>query len=90
MDIKIEYDGAYPNLCSGDLKITIDGEVWEFPDYCLSSGGGIERSEDWDMWATEGPWSITEWPLHFPENLKRIVLSELNQTIDHGCCGGCI
>jgi hypothetical protein len=37
--ISIEYTGKYPCLCMGKLKVTIDGIVYNFPDYCLTSGG---------------------------------------------------
>ena len=36
--IKIDYDGEYPNLCSGHLTVYIDDVKYNFPDYCLSSG----------------------------------------------------
>lgn len=55
MDIKVEYDGAWPNLCRGNLKITIDGVLWDFGCYSLSSGGEILRDDDWNMWPEEGP-----------------------------------
>lgn len=92
MNIKVEYDGKYPNLYSGHLKVWIDGICWDFGNYSLVSGGHIERDEDWDMWATEGPWSIGDWPEGFPEDkyLRMNVLSEINAQIPHGCCGGCI
>jgi len=56
LNIKIDYDGAYPNLCSGKLTVTVEGseikranKVWSFPSHCMSPGGGIHRSADWDM-----------------------------------------
>jgi len=90
MNIKIEYDGKYPNLCSGDLSIIIDGKKWKFPDYCLYSGGYVSFNKDWDEEVGEGPWSILDWPNGFPDNLKKAVLDIINKQIPHGCCGGCV
>jgi hypothetical protein len=90
MDIKIEYSGVYPCLCMGRLKVTIDDKVWDFGQYCLSSGGTIKRDENWYMWAESGPWEVSEWPDNFPEDLKEPVLQAINEEIPWGCCGGCI
>lgn len=85
MNIKIEYDGEYPCLCSGTLIVYIK---YVFPEYCLNSGGSIGFS--WDYNVTKGPWTITKWPKDFPENLKDKVLEKVNNEIPWGCCGGCI
>jgi len=86
----IEYDGGFPNLCSGTLVVTIDGKRWEFPSYCMSSGGGVWFDGDWMEHIESGPWSISEWPKDFPENLKEAVEKEVNYKIPWGCCGGCV
>ena len=90
MDIEIKYDGSYPNLCSGNLVVVIDGEEWKFPPYCLSSGGDVSFGDDRDESVDEGPWSISDWPKDFPDALKIPVLDAINQSIEHGCCGGCV
>jgi len=90
MEIKIEYDGAYPNLCAGTLVVHIDGEPWKFPDYCMSPGGSVSFSADWDETVTQGPWSISEWPLLFPEELKAAVVDKINEVVEWGNCGGCV
>ena len=92
MDIRIEYDGEWPNLCRGHLIVYIDDVKWDFGCYSLKSGGEIQRDEEWNMWATEGPWDIWDWPEGFPDDdlLKEVVLMEINSEIPHGCCGGCI
>ena len=92
MDIKVEYDGQWPNLCRGNLKITIDGVLWDFGCYALRSGGEVLRDEEWNMWAEEGPWSIEDWPEGFPEDeyIRWNVIEAVNSEIPHGCCGGCI
>lgn len=79
--IKIEYDGKYPNLCSGNLIVIIDDKKWQFPRRCLRSGGEINWSE--------GDWEVLCWPEEFPENLKAVVVTEINKQIPPGCCRGC-
>lgn len=90
MDIRIEYDGKWPCLCMGHLIVWIDDVKWDFGKYSLSSGGAVLRDDDWNMWAEEGPWNIWDWPEGFPEELKELVIEEVNIAIPHGCCGGCI
>jgi len=58
MNIKIKYDGKYPNLCSGDLIVILDNNEWEFPSYCLSSGGSVWFNNDWSALVEEGKWSV--------------------------------
>ena len=91
--ISIQYNGKYPNLCSGKLIVTINGEPWEFPDHCMVSGGSVWFSNDYsEEHVNSGPWSIDEdeWPEGFPEKWKSRVLEEINDTLEWGCCGGCI
>lgn len=90
MHILIWYKGKYPNLCSGELIININGIPWVFPDYCLVSGGSVSFDEDWQEEVTRGDWSIGEWPENFPEEWKSVVLEKINNEIPHGCCGGCV
>lgn len=91
-NIKIEYDGDYPCLCMGHLKVWIDDKLWDFGTYALASGGHIEMDDDWDMWAESGEWSICgdSWPEGFPEDMKEAVINKINEEISWGCCGGCI
>lgn len=76
----------------GHLIVTIDDVVYDFGTNVLSSGGGICRDEEWNMWAEYGEWDIYEdsWPEGFPEIYKESVLEKINEEIPHGCCGGCI
>ena len=90
MDIKVQYDGGFPNLCSGKLVLIIDGNEWVFPDYCLSSGGGVSFNDDWEENVTLGEWSISDWPKDFPEDLKGAAEDAVNSNVDYGCCGGCV
>ena len=89
-NISIEYDGAYPNLCRGSLVVTVDSVRWQFPQYCMSSGGSVGFTEDWRGYTTEGKWSITEWPALFPKQMKQAVVDKVNEIIERGCCGGCL
>jgi hypothetical protein len=81
------YDGTYPNLCSGKLYLMLDDKRIDFPDFCLRSGGGITNDYS-DV--IEGGWTITDWPLNFPEELKDLAGILVNENIPRGCCGGCI
>ena len=89
MKIEIEYDGKYPNLCSGRLIVIIDNVKWEFPEYCLSSGGSAVVCGEIEE-VVDGEWDVERWPSNFPEDLKEITLEKINSTIPWGCCGGCI
>ena len=92
MNIKIEYDGDYPCLCAGHLKVWIDDKLWDFGKYVLLSRGSVTHDEDWNFEVEEGEWSIPDykWPKDFPEHLKEKVIEKINEEIPHGCCGGCI
>lgn len=90
MNIEIRYDGRFPNLCRGNLVVVIDGKVWEFPPYCLCSGGSVWFDKDWTDHVEDGPWSIDEWPEGFPEEDKEAVVERINEEIPWGCCGGCV
>ena len=89
-EIVIEYDGSYPNLCSGELVATIDGKRWEFPIYCMSPGGSIIFDDDGNENITQGPWSISSWPEGFPEGMKNELTDAVNSNVTWGNCGGCI
>lgn len=88
--IEIMYDGGFPNLCSGNLLVTVNGVRWNFPRYCLSSGGNVWFTKHWEERISSGPWDVNEWPDDFPENLKWEVLECINEEIPWGCCGGCV
>lgn len=87
----ISYDGKYPNLCSGALKLEIDGEIVEFKPYgdCFwCSGGGVS----WDYNSTYRG----EWVIHYeglPDKYKQYadeIDKVFNENVEFGCCGGCI
>ena len=89
--MKIEYNGAWPNLCSGQLTVVLeDGNRWEFPAYCMSSGGGVWFDDDWTDHVDSGEWSINSWPEGFPKDRMSDVIEAVNSEVPHGCCGGCV
>ncbi len=87
----ISYDGKWPNLCSGNLVFSVNGQKREVK-YALCSGGGI--TQDWDTYS--GAWSII--PIDadelvfndFTESDFKVLTDLVNENIEHGCCGGCI
>lgn len=79
----ISYDGKYPNLCSGELVLKIDGDIVRWK-YCMRSGGGL--TEDYDTY--EGEWSV-DVPNEY-KHLKSEIESLVNCNVEYGCCGGCI
>lgn len=93
-EIKIKYDGEYPNLCSGHLEVWLDDEYYDFGKYVLSSGGSCYwDSEDCEESVTDGEWSFREYlelPENFPEEYLLHVLKKINEEIPWGCCGGCL
>ncbi len=89
MDIKIEYDGKYPNLCSGELIVIIDGKKWFFGS-ALVSGGSVTFDDEWSEIVKDGEWSIANWPDGFPNEYKQAVIDKINYELPHGCCGGCV
>lgn len=107
MKIKfISYDGAYPNLCSGTLVISVNNKKYRFgieknllPIFWVSTGG-IAHSDDYsDMWAIGGDWALDmdEDDLKvYPEEIRNIeifkkMIELMNENIkETPCCGGCI
>ena len=87
----VSYTGAYPNLCSGELTLRIDGKLVRFgidknPIFWYS-GGGITRN--WE--AYKGAWLIDLDML--PEEYHKYaeeIIYVINTNIPYGCCGGCI
>lgn len=87
----ISYDGKYPNLCSGTLKLEIDGEIVIFDTYSdrFWSTGGYTNWCDGTIDTDE--WAILQDKL--PEKYKKYV-DEIdkvfNENVEFGCCGGCL
>lgn len=81
----ISYSGAYPNLCSGELVLKINGETVYFEN-ALSSGRAVWFDGDWLEHVESGAWSISvpEKYLEFKDKIEECV----NANIPWGCCGG--
>jgi hypothetical protein len=90
MEIEIEFNGGFPNLCAGFLAVTINEKRWVFESHALRSGGNVWFDRDWMEHVESGPWTVSEWPDDFPEDLKEEVEKEINASIPWGCCGGCV
>lgn len=89
--IRINYNGRYPNLCSGRLEVWIGEDYFDFGEYVLQSGGGVFLDDEGYYFSECGDWYINDedYPPGFPENRKQDLLDEINSEIPHGCCGGC-
>ncbi len=88
--ITIEYNGKWPNLCSGQLFVIVEGKRWDFGRCCLISGGRVYKDDEGDWHTHHDSWSIDEWPEDFPSHLEHDITEAVNEQITHGCCGGCI
>ncbi len=90
--MKLEYDDAYPNLCSGRLIIYIDDTRYDFGYDCLSPDGDVDFGEDGSEIVTEGPWNIKSdsIPSNFPKDRLSELMNLINDEIERGCCGGCV
>lgn len=90
--IKVEFDGVFPNMCSGKLIVTVDGVRHVFGPHALCSGGSAWIDIDANEVVSKGKWSINpnSWPERFDPSVRKAILKAINDTVPHGCCGGCI
>lgn len=90
--IRIKYDGRFPNLCRGHLKVWDDDKYYDFGKYCLCSGGNVWFDDNWSEHVEEGPWNLMDEyiPKDFPKEKTSELLNIINSEIPHGCCGGCV
>lgn len=77
--VEVTYTGRYPNYCRGQLRIGIEGKVFDFPHGSLSLDTSVYLN----------PWTVTKWPSDFPDNQKEHTVKAINDTLRHECCGGC-
>jgi len=86
----VSYDGRYPNLCSGELILNVNGKYYTWKSCCgfLHSGGGIQGDYEGTY---SGEWGIDYGQI--PDEIKEFA-DEIdvcvNDNIPWGCCGGCI
>lgn len=55
MNIKVEYTGRYPNLCSGKWKISVDGETLSIPEALINSSMGTFKT--YNTWHFDEDWN---------------------------------
>lgn len=90
----ISYTGKYPNLCSGDLTLEIDGKIYRFKRYenrFWRSGGYVSFYDDWSADVGTGEWEIDVESL--PEEIRKYadeIAEVFNANVAPGCCGGCV
>lgn len=84
--MEVKYSGEYPCLCMGILIVTVNGTEYEFPEYCMESGGSCCFTGGYsEAHVTKGPWNIVQWPDNFPEEYKEATLKAVNENIPWGC-----
>lgn len=100
----IDYDGKYPNLCTGVLTLKINGVIHKFNSYNKHLEGNPYLEKFWvtggncgftngymDSYVNRGEWEVNVG--HLPDFLKPYAdeLIELfNDNVPYGCCGGCL
>ena len=87
----ISYDGKWPCLCFGTLKIEVDGKEYSLKGILHSGGQILGGPPDWDFEIETGEWSISEDDL--PQEIRKYrkeIEDLVNSNVEYGCCGGCI
>ena len=85
----VGYNGAFPNLCSGELKIKVNGKI--YGGIHIISGGRVWFDEGWGEHVEDGPWDVDEDTL--PDEIKKYkeeIKTVVNDNVCWGCCGGCV
>ena len=87
--IEVEYDGAYPNTCSGTLTVRVNGKEVYKQSGCCSSSGRVWFDEEWGSHIDNGTltWDEDE-ASQFDDEIRESV-RDLLATFEV-CCGGCI
>ena len=84
----ISYDGKYPCLCMGTLKIEVEGKVYTL-GHCLRTGGHVWFDDEWCEHVEEGRWSVCDLPDEL-EKYEKEIEEVVNENVSWGCCGGCV
>lgn len=83
----VDYNGCYPNACSGTLTLLVNGEKVVL-HHALCSGGSVWFDDDWCEHIEDGPWSVD-----VPKELEKYsaeITEVVNENVSWGCCGGCV
>lgn len=98
--IEVEYDGSYPNACSGNLRVIENGVIiFKTKNYSFHSTGSVSFTEDWDEIVEQGSleWGNSEEYKRFlsfvdEHSNKDYILSETERVLESAyvCCGGCV
>jgi len=87
----VEYTGAYPNLCSGNLIVKIDGEeikMFQYDDFNMMSGGYMD--DNWEPHC--GPWLVAftdSFVNRYGGKTCDKIEELIQKNVEQGCCGGC-
>ena len=86
----VSYDGKFPNLCRGELKLLVDKKEYVLNNI-LCSGGSVWFDDDWCEHVTEGFWTIdlSELPKELEQYIDEIE-DVVYMNVECGCCGGCV
>ena len=88
-NIRVEYDGSYPTMCMGVLKIYVsDKKVYEKQFVCHSSGS-VWFDKDWCEHVESG--TLT-WDSEEAKEFSQEIVSAVNDKLSNYsvCCGGCV
>lgn len=83
----VSYNGKYPNFCTGELVLCIDGKKVNL-GRCLCSGGTVWFDSSWCEHVEVGAWSVNI-PKEFQQYAEEIT-EVVNKNVPWGCCGGCV
>ena len=86
-NIRVEYDGCYPNTCSGTLKIFENETEIYSNDFVCHSTGNVWFDEDWNEHVECGEllWYEDEKD-KFSKEIQEAVRNKLSEF--SVCCGG--
>lgn len=98
----VSYTGKFPNLCTGDLTLRIDGEDVVFdnksnPRFWTSGGRCYMTHEDYGDYVYRDKWELID--VEHLEDLDPKYIDMLDDMLDvmntnnntqYGCCGGCL
>lgn len=88
-NIVVEYDGMYPNSCSGCLIIKEDEKEIYKKQHCCRSTGSCHFDKEWNEIVKDGElvWESEE-AEKFDGEIREAVRDKLSSV--RVCCGGCL